>query len=1070
MLRRVLVSAVVAGACAGPSRGPQSAPADPVELVVLSTTDVHGWLRGWSYYDGVPDSARGLARAATVIDSIRRDAPDRVILVDAGDLLQGNPLAYVAARVATDPPNPIIAAMNAMGYDAAAIGNHEFNYGLPYLRATVAQASFPFLSANAFDAGGARAFPAWRMIDRAGVRVGIIGATTPGVMIWDRENVRGRLAMRDIVPEVRRAVGEARDAGADVIIVVLHSGLGGPSSYDTVSSGVPSENVSGRVAREVEGVDLVVFGHSHSRLADSTIGTTMLQQPKNWATEVGVARLVVERVGGRPRVTGRRGELIAVAGRADHRAVVSATAAAHARTTAYVSTPIGSTPVAWRADSARVRDTPIIDFILEVQRRAAGTQLASAAAFSLDASLEAGSITIAQLARLYPYDNTLRAVRISGRQLRAYLEHSAGYYRTFSESGAQPSLVDPSVPGYNFDIVSGAEYVTDLRRPPGSRITSLTVGGRPVADTDTFTLALNNYRQTGGGNYAMLAGAPVVHDRQEEIRQLMIDEVARRGTIRPEDYFTPNWRLEPAAAVARAYADQHRSASSGAPPSTGAPTPPTDNSPAARNLRRLRIIATNDFHGALEARPDPAGDLLGGASAMAAAIQRARAECAPGCATILVDGGDLFQGTPVSNLAYGRPVVELFNHLDYAGAAVGNHEFDWGIDTLRARMRDARFRIMAANIRHSDGRDVEWIPDDTLIALGDLRIGLIGIATQGTPVTTRAANVAGLRFDRPAPVVDQRARALRARGAQVIVVLAHAGAYCATEGARGCRGEAVDLANELSEPVDAIIAGHTSEPIDTQIRGIPIVLSRSTSRSLGVIDLPLGSDRGSRPVTAELRFLYADSLPRVAAVDSMVRRAVSAVVDRVSQPIARVAETMPDLSRGQFALGNYVADAQRWAAKSDVAVFNTGGIRSNLLAGPATYGSLYEIQPFGNSLYRARVTGAVLREYLERVVSHLPLHAHVSGVTVRFDPSKPAGSRVVSVAMADGALLRADASYTITINDFMVTGGDGLALPDGAGVAEPVNILDLEALIEYSRSRPQPIRAPTDVRLVPISP
>jgi 2',3'-cyclic-nucleotide 2'-phosphodiesterase (5'-nucleotidase family) len=1057
--------------CAPPAPAPDSGARGPVQLVVLSTTDVHGWLRGWDYYAGRPDSARGLARAATVIDSLRREAAGPVILVDAGDLLQGNPLAYVAARVAPDAPNPIIAAMNAMQYDAAAIGNHEFNYGIPYLRSAVAKARFPFVSANAYDVNGVRAFPAWHLVDRGGVKVGIVGATTPGVMIWDRENVRGQLVMRDLVLEVRRAVAEAREGGAEVIVVVLHSGLAGASSYDTASTGVGSENVSARVAREVMGIDLIVYGHSHDRMPDTTIGATMLQQPRNWAAEVGVARLTVERVDGRARVVATGGELIQVAGRSEHPAVLAAVAAAHESTISYVTTPIGTTPVVWRADSARVTDTPIIDFILEVERRATGAQLASAAAFSLDASLDAGPITVAELARLYPYDNTMRAVRITGRQLRDYLEHSAAvYYRTFRDGGASGggSLIVPASPGYNFDIVAGVDYVIDLRLPGGGRITSLTFEGRPIVDTDTFTLALNNYRQTGGGNYSMLADAPVVYDQREEIRQLLIDEVRRRGTIRPEDYFSRNWRIDPPAAVARAYSDMHAARSPGAPPSSGSPIAAIDKSAAARALRRLRIIATSDFHGALEARRDPAGTLLGGASAVAAAIRQAGEECAPGCETLLVDAGDLFQGTPVSNLGYGRPVVELFNLLGYAATAVGNHEFDWGLDTLRARMDDARFRIMAANVRHADGSDVDWIPDDTLITRRDLRIGVIGIVTQTAPLTTRARNVAGLRFERPAPIVDARARALRARGADLVIVLAHAGASCAAGGAMRCRGEAIDLANEVTEPIAVIVSGHTSDVVAGQVRGTVIVQPQSTGRSIAVADIPFGAGAGARHPAAEIRHVFADSLPRVAWVDSLVGRWLGALAPRLAEPIAHFAETMPDLINGQFALGNYIADAQRWAAGADVAVFNTGGVRAHVLAGVATYGSLYEVQPFGNSLYRAAVTGTVLRAYLEQIVAILPLTAHVSGLTARFDPSKPRGSRLIAVMMADGSPLRDGATYVVTLNDFMVTGGDGLGLPPGAGPPEPVNIMDLEALIDYSRTRPQPIRAPESVRLMAI--
>jgi 2',3'-cyclic-nucleotide 2'-phosphodiesterase/3'-nucleotidase len=163
---------------------------------------------------------------------------------------------------------------------------------------------------------------------------------------------------------------------------------------------------------------------------------------------------------------------------------------------------------------------------------------------------------MADVAELYPYDNNvLRVVRISGRQLRDYLEHSARYFR---QSPPRDSLIDPRVPGFNFDIVSGVEYVIDISRPIGSRITTLARGGRRVADTDTFTLAVNDYRQSGGGGYAMLRGAPVVQDRQQSIRQLLIDEIRRRGTLRHEEYFTQTWRLAPDSLVGAAYRAMRR--------------------------------------------------------------------------------------------------------------------------------------------------------------------------------------------------------------------------------------------------------------------------------------------------------------------------------------------------------------------------------------------------------------------------------------------------------------------------------------------------------------------------------
>jgi 2',3'-cyclic-nucleotide 2'-phosphodiesterase (5'-nucleotidase family) len=1053
-----------AAACVPPPATPASpAPTDDAfDLVVAGVTDVHGRIRGWNYESNRPDATRGLSRAATIIDSVRASAPGRVVLLDAGDLLQGNSLTYVAARVAPpSAPHPVIAAMNAMGFDAAAIGNHEFNYGVPFLDRTLAQAHFPFLSTNAFRPDGSHAFLRWTLIERRGVRIGIVGATTPGVMVWDRDNVAGRIVFRDIVPEVRSAVEDVRAAGAEIVLVTVHSGLTGASSYDTVSTGVPSENVAARVAHEVPGIDLILFGHSHQELPDTLINGVLLMQPKNWATSVAIAHLTLDRRNGPWSVVAKRSSVVQVAGHAEERAVVAATDSAHRATIAWVNAPLGRTAVRWRSDSTRVVDTPLIDFVLETMRRTAGSDLASTAAFSLDAAIDSGPITAARLQALYPYDNTLRAIRITGKQLRDYLEQSARYFTT-SATGVPG--IDPTIPGFNFDIVAGADYTIDVSRPVGQRITRLEVRGKAVQPADSFTMALNNYRQTGGGGYAMLSGAPVVYDKQQEIRQLLVDEVRRRGTIAPSDYFTPNWRIVPASAISRLYdllrrdsrEDAHAVGTTAAP---AAPAAPQLHRPATT----LRILGTNDIHGALEPRPDAAGVRRGGLAYLATALAHAKAGCvAPACETILLDGGDEFQGTPASNLAYGRPIVTIFNTLGYAAGALGNHEFDWGQDTLRARMRDAHYAILSANVRDTSGKHVPWIRSDTLVRRGALTIGVVGVSTIVTPSTTRASNVANLRFLDPAPVVDSVTRRLRAGGADYVIVVAHAGAFCDHTGAANCNGEIVDFARKLTEPVDAIVSGHTHSLVNTEVNGIPIVQSRVSGSAFSVTDLSPTS------TTHDVYDVLSDSLPADSVVDAMVRSAVAQVAPLVNRPVATIAT---DLNRtgNQYPLGNLITDAFRAAGKGDVAVTNNGGIRTNLRAGPATYGSLFEIQPFANVLYRLTVTGAALRAYFEGLVSKR-IGTHISGATVTYDSTRAVGSRITSVRMADGTALRDDGQYKLILNDFLATGGEGLALANGALRTEILPIVDLDALITYLKSQPQPVRAPTAVRIVPVGP
>ena len=496
-------------------------------------------------------------------------------------------------------------------------------------------------------------------------------------------------------------------------------------------------------------------------------------------------------------------------------------------------------------------------------------------------------------------------------------------------------------------------------------------------------------------------------------------------------------------------------ACSSAAPVATAPTP-SAASPHLASGRWLRILATNDFHGALEPRRDSRGVLRGGAATLAAEIARARAEChAPGCVAVLLDGGDEFQGTPASNLGYGRPVVTVFNRLGRTAAALGNHEFDWGQDTLRARMREARYPILGANVTDAAGKDVAWIPDDTIVTAGSLRVGIVGVATVYTPTTTKPSNVADLRFVDPIPIVNRSAKALRARGAQVVVVVAHAGAFCDAE-PPACRGEIVDLARGLTERVDAIVSGHTHSPVTTVVNGVPIVQARSHGSALGVLDVSLS---GAAPVVA-LRDVLPDRIAPDPAIDSLVRAVVTPLQAIVNRPLATVAEPMSD-----GILGNFMADAYRTAGGGDVSVMNRGGVRAPLDSGTVTYGELFEVAPFGNMLVRLTITGAGLRAWLEKAVGQPQLRARLSGIVVTYDSTRAPGSRIVSVAMSDGRPLVDTESYRFVYSDFLHANGDGLQATEGVQRVEELGIVDIDALTEYVRQR-SPVRAPRDERVI----
>jgi 2',3'-cyclic-nucleotide 2'-phosphodiesterase / 3'-nucleotidase / 5'-nucleotidase len=1057
------LSCARATAPTGPASG---VAADTVSVVLLGTTDVHGRLYNHDYYTGAPTD-HGLALLKPVIDSVRAVHPGRTFLFDSGDLLQGNPLGLVYARQYADAPNPIIRAMNLLGYDASAIGNHEYNYGLEHLAHAIEQANFPFVTANTFRHGTAEhAYQPYALLPVPTpygdtLVIGVTGNTPPGVHVWDRENVTGVLEFREIVSSVRAVVAEMRSRGADLVVVLSHGGLQG-TSYDTVTTGLAPENAAAELARQEPGIDVIFMGHTHRELADTTINGVLLTQAGHWARSLAAATVTAQRgADGRWRAMRKHGRILRPDPLRPDRSFLDSLRWEHERTVAWVNARIGTASEAMPAREARVRDTPVIDFINEVQRRTAGADLSSTAAFQIEAGLPRGDITIAHIAALYPYDNTLKAIRINGAQLRAYLEKSAEYYAGWpaAQGGAVTNF---AVPGYNFDIVSGADYTLDISRPVGQRVTALTYQGRVVRDDDSFTFALNNYRQSGGGGYNMIAGAEVVYDRGEDVRELLIEEVRRRGTIRPDEYYRENWRLLPAAAADAALREQTAREARAAVP-VGAHTPGEAVQAAPRT--RLRVLTLNDFHGRLEPMtPTWAGGRpVGGAAALATYFELEREGF--GGPTILLHGGDVMQGTPLSNLTRGRVSIDFHNMVGWHAGALGNHEFDWGTDILRERIRQSNFAWLAANV-HVAGTDTTpgWVRDTAIINVDGVRVGVIGLITEETGQKTMAEHVAGLEFVDGPSMIDRWVPRLRAAGVDFVIVVAHEGATCDSE-MLSCSGRMIEWAQRVTHRPDLIVAGHTHEIVRWHENGIAIVEAAMWGTHYGVVDLERVHADSVHAWIRGTPVAWADRVHPDTALQRLIAAAAAEVGPQLVRRIAVAAEPI-ERGPGENPMGRMIADAQRWKTGAQVAIMNAGGVRAPLQAGPVTWGDLYQVHPFGNMLMVLELRGADLKQALEHGVRGAVEDAHVSGITVQYDATRPPGSRIVSLRLADGTPVTDDGVYRVVTNDFLSSGvGDGYA-PFARALREtPTGVTDLDALIEYIQTLPQPVRAPVDVRL-----
>ncbi|MGV9324592.1 5'-nucleotidase C-terminal domain-containing protein [Streptosporangium sandarakinum] len=547
-----------------------------VTVTVMGTSDLHGNTLNWDYFknaefDDGKGNDIGLAKVSTMVDKIRAErGADHTLLFDSGDTIQGTPLAYYYAKVEpitqTGELHPMARAMNAIGYDAVTLGNHEFNYGLPLLATWIKQMKAPVLGANAVDATTGK--PAYqpfviktmKVKGEKPIRVGVLGLTNPGVAIWDKGNVEGKLRFDDLVKTAGKWVPVIRGLGADVVVVTAHAGDNGLSSY---GGDLPVENAAAMVGEQVPDVDAVLFGHAHNEVPQRFVTNkvtgeqVLLTEPAKWGQRLSVLDFTLTKKNGKWAVTGKSSATLNTNAVAEDPKIVALMKKQHDATVGYVNKEVATSKDELLAAESPYKDTPILDYIQKVQtetvkKAIAGTAdadlpvLSIAAPFSRTATFPAGPVSVRDMAGLYIYDNTLMAVRLTGAQLKDYLEYSAKYFAQL----APDAPVDLSrltnagnIPDYNYDQLSGVGYDVDIAKPAGQRITGLSYNGQPVSADQRFVVAVNNYRQSGGGDFPHVSTAPVVYNAQVEIRQALIDYATETKVIDSADFAEVNWKL-----------------------------------------------------------------------------------------------------------------------------------------------------------------------------------------------------------------------------------------------------------------------------------------------------------------------------------------------------------------------------------------------------------------------------------------------------------------------------------------------------------------------------------------------
>ncbi len=1154
------------------------------KITIMTTSDLHGNIYPIDYYT-LKSAERGLAKVYTLVKQVRAENSNSV-LISNGDAIQGTPLVYYYTKIDPDKTHPMMAVMNYMGYDAMVVGNHEIqDYGWDWLQKVAKDAKFPFLSANMVDKTTDQGVMTPYIIKEVnGVKIGIIGITTTQTnTVTPDYNLKGHW-FDDAVETTGKYVKELRPK-VDILVVSAHMGFewGNDVKNFKYLTPVREGNVADAIIQKYGSqIDVMITGHDHYNIAPFIRNGVLCVQPSCWGQALGKLDITLQKNGDKWQIVKKEGVNLLVDDKvAADQGVLDLAKDYNDKTVAYVDSTIGEASGDFDGTLSRIQDNAMLDLIHKVQLEITGADISIAAMLpAVPPVWKKGPIKVRDVYSLYIYDNTLWVKEVTGKDIKNALESSYMYYNTYDFGKTDTLLVNPNFKVYNFDTLQGMNYVIDTSKPVGSRVVSLTYKGKPVTDGQQFKLAVNNYRGNGGG-YPAFAKDTLISMSVDEIRNMMIDYIKKKGTISPE--IDNNWKLIPDYLLSPARGDFDTLVRRGVitPTNLGIVVRPdelvtrgeftelavksfindiftwknkivsfkdvmTDNpfysyiltlakagfingygndtfgpyDPVSRdaiatiffrlmgmdqgslsknfnkavslglfnatddpkgaltsadvakfivNLRFpvVTILHTNDFHMYLLGSTDATTKKpIGGSARIYTLVQQERAY---NPTTLLVDAGDsIGGGPPIGAFFYGKDVIEVYNAMGYDYETFGNHEFDWGKDLLAQRVTEAKYKYICSNVIDTKTNSTYMSDPYVIKSIGLVNLGLFGLENPDLPTLVNPDGLKGLEILNPATTATNMVNTLSGK-TNYVILLSHLG-YDGDQA----------LASNVSG-INLIIGGHTHTVLTTPtvVNGTNIVQTGNYGNNVGKVVLEFeASANGVKVLNTRYRLIpIIDAIPEDPTIKAIIVPYNDEVTKKMSIVIGEALVTLDgeraDVRSKETNLGDYIADWMKAISGADIAITNGGGIRASIPKGPISVGSAYTAIPFDNLLVKIELTGAQVVSSLENGFSQVELGAgrfpQISGIRVKVDLKKPAGSRVVEV-LFNGKTIELDKVYTVVVNNFMAAGGDGYTVMKKAKSSKWVTGNWMrDDLVDYIKANPK-VDVTVDGRITFVNP